>query len=347
MKQLDLASRRDKILATITETYIAEARPVGSRTIARKLRFKYSPATIRNDMADLEEAGFITHPYTSAGRIPTDRGYRYYVDNLMPPEQLTPQEKKDISRQYAATAKELEALMEKTSRLLSQFSEEAGVVVYPCFKKSRIKHLELVGTGENSALMVILTNSGMVKNLFLDFPHSLNRSQLERISNLFNSQLEGVSLSEVRNYLLQKNLADDLSIFNLFKEVFSVFESAFQKLDQERLCFEGAVQIISQPEFEDRRALSSLLRIIEEENILLEIMSQDIEEEGLKVHIGAENTSAEIKSLSLVTANYHLGEQAVGSLGVIGPTRMAYSHILSVVDYISRTLEDILNKKAF
>jgi len=347
MKQIDLESRRDKILATITETYIDEAKPVGSRTIARKLRFKYSPATIRNDMADLEESGLITHPYTSAGRIPTDKGYRYYIDNLMPAEQLTPQEKKEIVRQYVSTDKELEAIMEKTSRLLSQFSEEAGVIVYPCLKKSRVKHLELVSMGENSAIMVLLTNSGIIRNVFLDFPYSLSRGQLDKMNNLINSQLKGVNLSEVRNYLMQRSLSEDFSIYNLFKDVFSVFESAFKKLDDERLCFEGALQVISQPEFENRQALSSLLRIMEEENILLEIMNQDMEEEGVKIHVGEENSRDEIKSLSLVTANYRLGEQVVGSLGVIGPTRMSYSHILSVVDYISQTLENVLSKKGF
>lgn len=347
MKQIDLESRRDKILATITQVYIDERKPVGSRTIARKLRFKYSPATIRNDMADLEEAGLITHPYTSAGRIPTDKGYRYYVDNLMPVEQLTAQEKKEIQRQFAATGKDLEAIMEMTSRLLSQLSEEAGVIVYPCLRKSRIKHLEFIYMGDNSCLMVLLTNSGIIKNLMLDFPYSLSRSQLEKISNLFNSQLEGVSMSEVHNYLMQKSLSEDFSIYNLFKDVFSVFESAFRKLDEEKLCFEGTAQVISQPEFEDHRALSNLLKIMEEENILLEIMNRDMEDEGIKIHIGEENINAEIKSLSLVTANYHLADQVMGSLGVVGPTRMAYSHILSVVDYISRILEEILNKKGF
>ncbi len=347
MRVTDPETRREKILGSIVETYVSEAKPVGSRTIARKLRFKFSPATIRNIMADLEEAGYIRHPYTSAGRIPTDKGYRYYVNNLMPPEQLTPQEKKEIARQYAYTEKELSAIMEKTSQLLAQFSEEAGMVVYPCMKKSRIKHIELINMDENSILMVLLTNSGIIKNLILDFPHSLSRGQLEKIGNLFNSELGGVYLSEVRKYLMQKRLSEDFSIYNIFKDAFSIFEEAFRKMNEERLCFEGTTQVIFQPEFENRDALSRLLRLIEEKKLLLDILGRDMEEEGIKIHIGEENLYDEIKSLSMVTANYCIGGQVVGCLGVIGPTRMSYPHISSIVDYISHTLEEVLLKKRF
>lgn len=347
MKTADLQSRKEKILEIIVETYVAEKKPVGSRSIARKLRFKFSPATIRNIMADLEEAGYITHPYTSAGRIPTDRGYRYYVDNIMPVQQLTPQEKKEIARQLAATEKELSAIMEKTSQLLSEFSEEAGVVVYPCMGKSRLRHLELVDMGNNSVLLVLLTNSGLVKNFILDFPSGFSRGHLEKISNLFNSQLEGAYLNEMRNYLLQKKLSDDFSFFNIFRDAFSVFEDAFRRIDEERLCFEGTAQIISQPEFRDQNALNRILRLIEERKPLLEIMGRDMAEDGIKIHIGAENPSDEIRFLTLITANYHIAGEVMGNLGVIGPTRMAYSRVISIVQHIASALEEVLAERVF
>ncbi|MFN7170102.1 MAG: heat-inducible transcriptional repressor HrcA [Candidatus Omnitrophota bacterium] len=344
MRRIDLKSRKEKILGTIVETYIEEAKPLGSRTIARKLHFKFSPATIRNIMADLEEEGYITHPYTSAGRIPTDKGYRYYVDYLMPEEGLTPQEKKEIIQEYK-TVEDISEIMDKTSRLLARLSEEAGIVVYPCLKKSRLKHIELIDIKDNSVLMVLITYSGLIKNLILRFPHPYSRSQLEKIGNFFNAELEGVYLSEICKYLLQKRLSDDFSVYNLFKDAFSILEEAFKKLEEERFCFEGATQIITQPEFEDRVALTKLLRLMEEKRLLLEIIAQDMEEEGIKVHIGEENNFEEAKSLSLVTTNYHVEGNTVGALGVVGPTRMAYAHIFSIVKNVSEILENILQER--
>ncbi|MCM8784160.1 MAG: heat-inducible transcriptional repressor HrcA [Candidatus Omnitrophica bacterium] len=345
MQVVDLRSRKEKILGTIVETYIEEAKPVGSRTIARKLRFKFSPATIRNIMADLEEEGYIMHPYTSAGRIPTDKGYRYYVDNLMPLEELTPQEKKEIMREYSTSKGDISTFMDKTSRLLARLSEEAGIVVYPCLSKSRLKHIELIDIGNNSVLMVLVTNAGLIKNLILRFPQVYSRSQLEKISNLFNAELEGIYLSEVWKYLLQKRLSEDFSIYNLFKDAFSLLEEAFKKLEEEKFCFEGTTQIISQPEFEDRVALTKLLHLIEEKRLFLDIIARDMEEDGVKIHIGEENIFEEVKSLSLITANYHLEGKVVGALGVVGPTRMAYAHVLSIVKYVSQILEHILQDR--
>jgi len=346
MQVVDLKSRKEKILGTIIETYIKEAKPVGSRTIARKLRFKYSPATIRNIMADLEEEGYITHPYTSAGRVPTNKGYRYYVDNLMPQEELTPQEKREIMREYANFKMEdLSTIMEKTGRLLARLSEEAGIVVYPRIERSKLKHIELIDIGNNCVLMVLVTNSGLVKNLILRFPQSYSRSQLEKISNLFNFELEGTYVSEIYRYLLQKKLTEDFSIYNLFKDAFSILEEAFKQLEEERFCFEGATQIISKPEFENREALAKLLHLIEEKRTILEIISQDMEEEGIKIHIGEENPFEEVKYLSIITANYHIEKNAVGALGIIGPTRMAYAHILSIVKNVKEILEKVLQEK--
>ncbi|MGE4357133.1 MAG: heat-inducible transcriptional repressor HrcA [Candidatus Omnitrophota bacterium] len=342
MQVLDLQSRKDKILGTIVETYIEEAKPVSSRTIARKLRFKFSPATIRNIMADLEEEGYITHPYTSAGRVPTDKGYRYYVDNLMPVEELTPQEKREIMREYVSTGKDISVLMDKTSRLLARLTEEAGIVVYPYLKKSRLKHVELIDIGNNSVLMVLVTNAGLIKNLILQFPHAYSRSQLEKISNLFNMELGGTYLSEIWKYLMQRRLSGELSLYNLFKDAFSILEEAFKKLEEEKFCFEGATQIISQPEFEDRVALTNLLRLIEEKRLFLDIIARDMEEDGIKVHIGEENIFEEVKSLSLITANYRIEGNTVGALGVVGPTRMAYAHVFSIVKYIAQALENVL-----
>lgn len=345
MRVIDLKSRKEKILGTIVETYIEEAKPVGSRTIARKLRFRYSPATIRNIMADLEEEGYITHPYTSAGRVPTDKGYRYYVDNLMPQEELTLQEKREIVREYSSELEDISELMEKTSKLLARLSEEAGIVVYPRLEKSRLKHIELIDMGNNAVLMVLVTNSGLIKNLRLKFPQPYTRSQLEKISNIFNAELEGTYLSEVWKYLLQRRLTEDFSIFNIFKDAFSVLEEAFRELEEERFCFEGAIQIISQPEFEDRTALTNLLRVIEEKKILLEIIAKDMEEDGIKIHIGEENPFEEIRPLSLITTNYHIEGNPVGALGVIGPTRMAYAHTSSLVKYVKEALENVLQGK--
>ncbi|MCM8766166.1 MAG: heat-inducible transcriptional repressor HrcA [Candidatus Omnitrophica bacterium] len=344
MRRVDLKSRKEKILGTIVETYIGEAEPVGSRTIARKLHFKFSPATIRNIMADLEEEGYITHPYTSAGRVPTDKGYRYYVDHLMPEERLTPQEKKEIMREMEA-GEDISEIMDKTSRLLARLCEEAGIVVYPCLKKSRLKHIELIDVGNNSVLMVLITNSGLIKNLLLRFPQTYSRSHLEKITNLFNAELEGVYLSEIWKYLWHKRLSDDFSVFNLFKDAFSILEEAFKKLEEERFSFEGATQILTQPEFEDRYTLTKLLQLIEERRLFLDILAQDMEEEGIKAHIGEENSYKEFRPLSLVTANYHIEGKVVGALGVVGPTRMAYAHVFSIVKNVSEILESVLERR--
>lgn len=345
MYETHLETRRNKILATIIDAYIRSASPVGSSDISKRFRLSgFSPATVRNVMAELEELGYLTQPHVSAGRIPTEKAYRYYVDTLMEDEQLIPEEREIVEREYLLEHEEVEDIFEKTSQLLSMLTHYAGIILFPKVTLDTFSHLELISVEPNRVLVVLVTSSSLVKNAMVELRHKMSQEELQRISQFLNWKLKGLTLGEIRDYLLRKSLEEDEPSFLLLKEGLEII-NASQLLEQtDRLRLEGTGFIVEQPEFKDPMRRRSILKALEEKKDLLEIMNDDLGKEGVKIHIGSENRFESMRDCSFVVSSYKAKDKALGALGVLGPVRMFYPRAISVVRFVTDKLGQVLTR---
>ncbi|MDP2980921.1 MAG: heat-inducible transcriptional repressor HrcA [Candidatus Omnitrophota bacterium] len=338
MKHVDMESRRKSILGAVVESYVDTATPVGSRAISQRFRYTISPATIRNVMADLEEMGLIMHPHTSAGRVPTDKGYRFYVDSLLEPKHLTKEEESTINKLIHHSGNDVEYIMQNASKAISIITNVAGMVLTPRLKRSIFKHIELFNIDDSRILAVIITTSGFVKNSIMDFEEHITKQELIRITEFLNSELEGISLGEIKSYLTRKLLEERDSFYTFLKRAADILSVPGLFRADDHLHFEGAACIMSHPEFTDVRKARLFLRACEDKKDLLNLLNEDMEREGIKIHIGKENTDSEMQDCSIITCNYKINGATVGAMAAIGPTRMEYGKVMSVLKYISHEL---------
>jgi len=342
MKQVDLEQRRRKILSAIVESYIETAVPIGSRTISQRFRWSMSPATIRNVMVDLEEKELISHPHTSAGRVPTDKGYRLYVDCLLEPTHLTKEEESIVSRLINRRCEDFEYLMQSASSAISIITNVAGMVLIPRFKRSVFKHIEFIYIDSSRLLAVLITGSGIVRHSILDIEEEMAKSELFRISEFLNQELEGMFLGEIKNYLTRRLLEQRDSFYTFLKKAMQLLsEPTLLKMD-DRIYFEGTTSLMSYPEFKDVSKARLFLKLFEEKKDILDLFNEDMEKEGIKVHIGKENSCKYIHEYSVITSNYKVKDRTIGALGAIGPTRMEYGKVISTVSCLSDALGKVL-----
>lgn len=342
---MQMDERKRKILLAIVQDYIATAEPVGSRTISKKYDLGASPATIRNEMADLEELGLIEQPHTSAGRVPSDQGYRYYVDYLMERQRVSKEEQRFVSRGYELKAKEIAQVIQRTTGLLSEMSNYTAIVLGPQAGKSAFKHIQLVPVDVGKALLVVVSQSGMVYNKLIETPEGINNEDLQQITRVLNAKLEGLTIQDIKRTLIQ-----DI-YFELSKNE-HIFQMAMQLLEQDRplnfgeekVYLSGTLNMLNQPEFRNLDKVKSLLGLFDQESVLKDIMYNASDKEGLSVTIGGENQIAEINECSMITATYHIDGKVVGALGVLGPTRMEYAKVTSLVDFMTNNLSEILSR---
>lgn len=345
MKKVDIESRQKSILNAIVESYVDTATPVGSRVIARRFRNAMSPATIRNVMADLEEMDLIMQPHTSAGRVPTDKGYRFYVDSLLEPKHLTREEESIVNKLIHQVGGDIEYVMQNASKAISLITNVAGFVLTPRLKRSIFKHIELFNIDDSRILAVILTTSGFVKNSIMEYEEHVTKHELMRITEFLNSELEGISLGEIKSYLTRKLLEERDSFYTFLKRAMDILAVPDLFRADDHLYFEGAACIMSHPEFADVKKARLFLRACEDKKGLLSLLNQDMDSEGVKIHIGKENVDSEVQDMSIVTCNYEVNNMTVGAIAAIGPTRMEYGKVISVLKHISselgKELEDL------
>ena len=339
----DLESRRNKIVELIIEVYIETGIPVSSRTISNKFRLGLSPATIRNVMADLEEAGLITHPHTSAGRIPTERGYRFYVNKLMQAKQLTINEKNRIKLEFEVLNKELEEVISKASRILSLISSQTGIILFPCLRESAFSRLELLPVEHRQILVVLLTKSGITKDFVLDFPEEINGDELSKITKFLNGEFGNMPLGQIKRQITNRLLQERGSFFYILEKTNEIIDRLINSIDIARLHFEGTSYILDKPEFNNLDKARGVIRVLEDQSFILDILQKDLGTDGVKIHIGMESGFDELKECTLITCNYKIKGDNCGSLGVIGPLRMEYSRMVSLVDYVSGVLSQIFS----
>jgi heat-inducible transcriptional repressor len=338
-----LTEREAEVLNRVIHSYILSANPVGSRTLAKTPDMQLGAATIRNVMADLEDKGLLCHPHTSAGRIPTDLGYRIYVNYLMQQVSLSASEKQLIVENVQQNMPDVDMIMGRTAHLLSTISHNLGIVLAPSFEEGRLEHLDIVPLGLNRILVVITVESGLARTVTLEIEQRINRDDLPIISRMIRQRLVGQTLKEIRNTITER-LSD---LDNINRDVARLFIDSTTKLfevpQKSSVIIEGARNIIDVPEFREE-GLSSVLEILEDREIVLHLINRQ-HAAGQTISIGAENEFETAADYSLISAEFQVGSLP-GTLGIIGPRRMNYSKLISLVRYTAKMINKELCDKS-
>jgi heat-inducible transcriptional repressor len=340
-----LSERSRHILEAIIEDYITTAEPVGSRTITRRHGISLSPATVRNVMADLEEMGLLTSPHTSAGRIPTEKAYRLYVDSLLEVRGIAPEEQDLIGRQCSLTGRDVGAVLKDTSRMLSSLSHYTGVVVAPRFTTSLFRQIEFVKLNGRRILAILVSRSGVVQNRIIESEGELDAAELVRMGNYLNELLEGLSIAEVKTRIREEMLTEKARYDAMLAGALKLSAQTFDGEDTaetSQLYIEGQANILSQPEFADIDRMREVFGAFEEKSQLLGLLDRCMTAEGVQIFIGAETHLHQMSGMSLITSTYMTGRNTLGILGVIGPTRMGYGKVIPIVDYTAKLVSRLL-----
>ncbi len=332
-----LSARQIKVLQAVIEEYIHSGEPVGSRTLSRSSAFQLSPATLRNVMADLEDEGFLCQPHTSAGRIPTDLGFRFYVNNLAGFTSVSAAAQLQIRARLEVAGGRLEEVLHDGVLTLAQLTPYVGVVSLPDFRQMIIRHIRFVKLHECRILAVVVSVSGAVQNILFDSETSLSQDQLNRFSNYLNALLGNLTLSGVKRKVLKEMANDKRGYDELFAQVLALSKSFFAKDpdQQSDVMLDGKLNLLEHPEFSDVERMKGIFKAFEEKGSILKILDGALGGEQLRVIIGAESCCEEMRHCSLVTAEYGREDRILGQIGVIGPTRMDYSRIIPLVNYIA------------
>jgi len=340
---MKMDERKQKVLQAIILDYIATADPVGSRTIAKKYNLGVSPATVRNEMADLEEIGLLEQPHASAGRIPSQAGYRYYVDCLMRKEPISNEGKEYIRAALLTRIREAETFMQVISRLLSQLTKYTALVLTPFFGKNKLRHIQMLPMEPGKAVLVLVLDNGHVEHRLVDVPEELKEGDLMAISSLLNEHLQGLSLEQWQPQVLRTIYRDLANQKKLLKHVIEQIEDFLTVEHDQKVFLGGTLNILNQPEFKQIEKVKSIFELLEEEKTLKEVMTGN-RETGVVVKIGTENRHESMKDCSLITATYQLNGKVIGTLGVLGPTRMEYSKAIGIVEFLTYALTEGLRR---
>lgn len=338
-----LTERQKRILWAICENYIVSAEPVGSRTVAKKDGVGFSAATVRNEMADLEEMGFLEQPHTSAGRIPSQQGYRFYVDHLLKPQMWSVEEIHLIQSLFSQNIIDVQQAIEHTSHLLSQLTNYMTIITGPKIHDHRLKHLQVVPITEHSAVSIMVTDTGHVDQHRLIIPEGISPSIIERLVNLLNERLTGAPLTNLR-YVVKKELINELIhyIAEYEKIVFLLDQMLVTDLE-ERIYTSGTTKMLDQPEFQDLGRVKSLLDLVEENQTIVQLMSAATTGE-VQVKIGNEISVEGVNHISLITASFSLDSEPIGTIGVLGPIRMEYGKVIGLIDLLSKDISKRLTE---
>ncbi|WP_103109094.1 heat-inducible transcriptional repressor HrcA [Brevibacillus reuszeri] len=337
-----LSDRQQLILNAIVDNYIHSAEPVGSRTISKREDIGFSSATIRNEMSDLEELGYLEQPHTSAGRVPSTKGYRFYVDNLIQPHLLDDGELGKLKQLFAERILHSEQVVEYTAQILSQLTNYTAVVLGPEIFEHRLKHIQIVPLNEQQAVAIVVTHTGRVENKLIDLPEGIGSGEIERLVNLLNSRLADVPLWQLRQRLYQEISGEMRRHAEQYEEMLRVLDQSLTQ-EEDRVYLRGATKIMNQPEFRDVDKVKDILELLEQNDQLLHLFGMPAD--GLTVRIGQENQLDAIKQCSIITTSYSLGGKPVGMVGILGPTRMEYGRVITVLNYLAEGLSRMLTSQ--
>ncbi len=336
---MDLNERKLQILQAIIGDFIHSAEPVGSRTLSRKYDMGISPATIRNEMSDLEEMGFLTHPHTSAGRVPSTKAYRLYVDGLMKKSELPPEVKKVISDRFSRNMTELNKLIEQAATLLSEITNLTSFAITPKPDEDKLKYVRLLPVDEEVVVLMIVAESGKVSNMALRMKEHYTDEGLELLSKCMTYNFKGKTITEVLTYdIIEAIRVDAKALCGMAENIMPNFMKTLEEMLNVQLYMGGLTNIFKIPEYNDLDKAKAFLEILNrKEDFTKALVNRG---NGVIITIGDENTEEIMQDCSLITATYHVDGRLVGKLGVIGPTRMKYEEVTSVIEFLTENLEN-------
>ncbi len=337
MSPIQLDRRAADLLRLLIERYVRDGMPVGSRTLSRAAQLDLSPATIRNVMADLEEFGFVSSPHTSAGRIPTNRGYRYFVDALLAPEPIQEEARRRIIEELGASHSTAD-LVQVASSLLSQMSRMAGVVTVPRRNLAVLRRIEFLPLSDNRVLVILVVNQHEVQNRVLNMERAYGADELERYANAINDQFAGRDLVSLRRALQDEAMAAESRVSAILRDAASMASRALEPESGKDFVVAGGANLMAFQELGDVQRLRGLFDALDRKRELLDLFDQCLNAEGVQLFIGDESGYRVLDECSVVTAPYYVDGEVAGILGVIGPTRMAYSRIIPLVSETARIL---------
>ncbi|MFW5985952.1 MAG: heat-inducible transcriptional repressor HrcA [Halanaerobiales bacterium] len=344
VKEVD--RRKKKILKAIIHEHILSAEPIGSRTLAKSYKLGISSATIRNEMSDLEELGYIKQPYTSAGRVPSDKGYRYYVDTLMKEEtDRTIVNIKKLLKDIKYEQQDIQNIMSHMVKMLSQVTHYTSIISGPQLEKSKIRKLQLLPV-DNSILIVLITDTGIVHNKVVKINKRLKPHHFNYLNQFFGDRLENKEINKITSDYLKELEHKVLNRLEISRDILEMIYKGLNKIyrpDDFKLYLGGTSYILDQPEFKDTENLKKVLKILDHEEVLKQIFSSMSNKE-LEVLIGHENELEDMHKCSLVFATYSAGDKASGKIGVIGPTRMEYSRVINSVNSVAKLMGKIISE---
>lgn len=325
-----LTNRQLQILQVIVDDFVTSAQPVGSRQISKKEGITFSAATIRNEMADLEELGFLEKTHTSSGRVPSEKGYRFYVDHLLQPQSITTNEVEQIHSIFKKQMMEKEQIIRESANILSELTTYTTILLGPDVQKHRVKKFQIVPLSGQNAVAIIVTDNGHVENRLLTLPIGFSPSDIEKMVNILNERLIGVSLQEFHLRLETEALA-------LLKQHVNTAESVVQSLlniatnqSEGKIYYGGKTNMLNQPEFNDLNKVRMLMELMEKESQVQSLFQPD--NSGIQIRIGSENNHLAMENCSVITASFLIGEEQQGAIAIIGPTRMDYQRVITILD---------------
>ncbi len=339
---MEMDSRKIKILQAIINDYINTAEPVGSRTIAKKYDLGISSATIRNEMADLEEMGYLEQLHSSSGRKPSDKGYRLYVDKLMTIQSLTREEEMVIKEHILNMALyEMNKMVRSVTQLLSELTQLTCLVKTPSSKKSYIKAIQLINVDLTNVLIIIITDTGIIKNTITRLEKPVNNNTLQKLSNLLNARLRELTIEEI-NLAVINTLRSDLEGYNeIFDAIIPALYESLASADSSEIYLEGTTHMFDYPEYNDIDKARGFLNLLYDKDRVNELLT---EKDSFSITIGEENFIPGARECSIISAVYSLGGRPLGSIGVIGPTRMPYSKVISLLSKVVKELDNQLTQ---
>jgi heat-inducible transcriptional repressor len=340
---IDLPPREREILRSVIQAHVLSGEPVGSRTLSRERGLDLSPATIRNIMSDLADKGLLTQPHPSAGRIPTDRGYRLYVDQLMEPVKMAPGQAHAIDEALLLRRGEIPELLSEASRQLSRFSKHVGVVLAPELRRIVVEHLEFVRLEKERVVAILVDRSGVVHNRILDVDDPLEQEELDRIGRQLSEQYSGFTLPKMREAVLRRMSEETAQCDRLLAASLELGRRTVDLDAAGDVFVEGASNLLGSPEFANLQRMRLLFRTLEEKSRLVELLNRILEGEGVQVVIGRENQVSGLRDLSVVASTYGAGDRVMGTVGIVGPTRMEYARAVALVEHLARVLTRLLS----
>lgn len=332
-----LNDRKKKILQAVVDEYINTAEPVSSNTLVEKYGLNYSSATVRNELAELEKNGYLDKTHTSSGRVPSEKGYRFYVDELINEEDISLEEMKYIQSKLDEKVNEIEDLTKITTTTLSEITHYTTVAIGPKTDMQIIEEIKFVLLGLRMLMVVIVTDTGLVKETIIKYDEDITQNQVETLNNLFNSKLRGKPLSKIDKPMEEYILSEINYSINVIKPIIEQINKIIEQ--EEQIYLEGAKKSFDLPEFKSLEVAKNFVNLLDTKEVMLDMLNSGVAKD-INVYIGDENENENLKDFSIVTFKHTVGDKDLGTIGIIGPKRMDYSKVISVMKYISKKLNN-------